>query len=276
MKYIIYFLKGAFIGGTMLIPGVSGGTMAMALGMYQKLIESVASVRKKFKESLSVLLPFALGGLLGAILLSSPIELLLGKFRLPVMYFFVGSIAGSVPMIMKKAFSMSDSKKLSLRDILCIAAGAAVPVFLNLLPKIISGGALNLGSEDGIVGAAVSLLVGGICALSLSLPGISTSFILLLLGVYDKVLDAFAKIDAPYLLPMALGALIGIILFSKFMEKQLTKRPRASYTIILGFMLGSIATVFPYVMPSGFEWLFCPLLFAAAFILMFMLSKFEK
>lgn len=275
MDYLIYFLKGLFIGGTMLIPGVSGGTMAMALGLYGKLISSVANIKNKFKDGIAVLLPVALGGLLGAILLSSPIETLKTSFMLPTMYFFVGSIAGSVPMILKNAFSKSESKKFSIKDAVYIVIGIAVPVCIHILQFTFEKSSA-LSEQTGIVGILVGLVIGGICAISLSLPGISTSYMLLLLGVYDRVLNAFSKLDILYLLPMAVGALIGLFLFSKFMEKQLKYHPRASYTLILGFIIGSVLLVFPYTLPSGFEWIICPLLFALSFIAMYMLSRKQK
>lgn len=278
MKGLIYFLKGIFIGGSMLVPGVSGGTMAMALGLYHKLISAVAGIRKKFRESLSVLLPFALGGVVGVVLLSLPLEYLLEKYPLPVMYFFVGSIMGGVPLMFKKAYEFTDRKRFELRDLICILLGAALPIAVDLIS--LGGNAAPFFEIEGAFGALLCLPIGVLCAVSLILPGISTSYMLLVFGAYDRLLSALSfkdpVNDVLFLLPLAIGALFGILIFTKLIERQLVLRPRATYTVILGFIFGSVATVFPYELPTGAQWIACPLLFALAFILMFMLSKLEK
>ena len=91
------------VGGTMLVPGVSGGSMAMILGIYDRLISSVSSFMKNKKENLIFLALFCLGGGLGMILFARPLLGLIERFPMPMMYFFLGAVAGGVPMIFKEA-----------------------------------------------------------------------------------------------------------------------------------------------------------------------------
>lgn len=290
MKQVLLALKGMFIGGTMLIPGVSGGTMAIILGVYQKLLHAVANIRRDLKNSILVLLPFALGGVAGAMLLASPIEKLMLTFPLPVMYFFIGSVAGGVPLLLRKAFAGKNKRSFKLKDVAAIVLGIAVTLVFSIIPENI----LDLSGSSGVLTFVLFFVIGLICSLTLILPGISTSYMLLVLGVINTVYKAFETLDVLVLLPMVLGALFGMLLFSRLIELQLSRHPRTSFLTIFGFIIGSVVqlvikpvvTVSPFAirfvpqtvcaLPGGIEWLLCPLLFAAAFVAMFMISKNEK
>lgn len=290
MKYVFLALKGMFIGGTMLIPGVSGGTMAIVLGVYQKLLSAVANIKKDFKNSILTLLPFALGGGIGAVILASPIEKLLFLFPLPVMYFFLGSVAGGIPLLLKKAFAGENKRLFKLKDLIAIFLGVAVTLVFSIIPENI----LDVSDSSGIVAFFIFFVIGMICSLTLMLPGISTSYMLLILGAINTVYKAFESLDVTVLLPMVIGALFGMILFSRLIEAQLRLHPRTSFLTIFGFIIGSVAqlvikpviTVDPisfrfvpqtlFTLPSGIEWVLCPVLFTVAFIAMFMISKAEK
>ncbi len=290
MKYVFLALKGMFVGGTMLIPGVSGGTMAIILGVYQRLLTAVANIKNDFKNSIFTLLPFALGGGVGAILLASPIESLLESFPLPVMYFFIGSVAGGIPLLLRKAFAGENKRLFKLKDIFAIVLGAAVTLVFSVIPE----NAFDVSASSGIAAFLIFFAIGIVCSLTLILPGISTSYMLLVLGVMGTVYKAFERLDVSVLFPMVLGALVGMLLFSRFIESQLRLHPRTSYLTIFGFIIGSViqlvikpvVSLSPvslrfspqalYALPIGTEWVICPLLFAVAFTLMFMISKSEK
>ena len=103
--YLTAVPKGMIVGGTMLVPGVSGGSMAMILGVYDRLVSSVSSFMKHKKESLAFLSLFSLGGGLGMILFARPLLALIERYPVPALYFFLGAVAGGVPLIVRKAFS---------------------------------------------------------------------------------------------------------------------------------------------------------------------------
>ena len=100
---LLNMLKGLFVGGSMLIPGVSGGSMAMILGIYDKLITSVSSFFKHKKQSMIILGTFVLGAGIGILLFAKPLLYLTDTFTFPMMYLFMGAVVGSIPMIYKKA-----------------------------------------------------------------------------------------------------------------------------------------------------------------------------
>ena len=102
-NWLKIFLKGLCVGGTMLVPGVSGGSMAMILGIYDKLITSVSSFFACKKRNALFLLLFALGGGAGMLLFANPLLYLLERYPLVLRWFFIGAVAGSTPMMLKKA-----------------------------------------------------------------------------------------------------------------------------------------------------------------------------
>lgn len=101
-NWLKIFLKGLCVGGTMLVPGVSGGSMAMILGIYDKLITSVSSFFACKKRNALFLLLFALGGGAGMLLFANPLLYLLERYPLVLRWFFIGAVAGSTPMMLKK------------------------------------------------------------------------------------------------------------------------------------------------------------------------------
>ena len=100
--------------------------------------------------------------------------------------------------------------------------------------------------------------------MALVLPGISVSYLLLVMGLYDKVILAVSQLYLPLLLPLGFGAVLGVVLTTRLLETAMKRYPRATYLTILGFLLGSAASVFPGI-PSGAELIVCPLLFLAGF-----------
>lgn len=260
-------LKGFFVGSSMLVPGVSGGTMAIILGIYDRIISAMGHLTQDLKKNLWLLGTFGIGGLLGIILLARPLSYLTKTYPLPVLYLFMGAICGGVPCIFRKA----GVRAFSLRVIAYPLIGVAIVLLLDRLPHF------NLLSDGGISLTTVLLFAaaGIIMAVALVLPGVSGSQMLLMLGLYEKTMDAIAAFDLAYILPMGAGILLGLILTTKLLETLLRRYPRASYLIILGFIIGSVVYVFPEV-PFGWYLLICPLTFLAGFAGVYFLSRFER
>lgn len=258
--------KGAIIGGTMLVPGVSGGSMAMILGIYNKLISSVSSFFKDIKRNLIFLLLFVIGASLGMIALAKPLLNLIENYTLPMMYFFIGAVAGGVPMIYKHA----DVEDVSWRDVAYVIVGLAVVLILAFIPEDIFGGG-NLSEKTSIF---IQVLAGIIAAIALVLPGISVSYMLLLMGLYDGTVRAISELDIGFLLPMAIGLFLGIVLITKLLENAMDRHPRPTYLTILGFVVGSIVQVFPGL-PQDYGWVICGVLMIAGYFLIRVISKDE-
>lgn len=225
----------------MLIPGVSGGTMAIILGIYDELISAVSNILKRFKYSFLFILQVSVGGIVGILLFSKFILDLIEAYELPMMYLFMGAMLGSIPSLYKKG-KIGQFRTL---NILWILIGAGFVYALNFLPK----GSFTVVPSD-FKSYAMLFLCGIIIAVALILPGISTSHILLILGMYEAVWGAVSSLNYVYLLPIFLGALAGIMLSTKILDKAMTRFPRQTYLLIIGFVLASIIDIFPGL-PSG-------------------------
>lgn len=259
-------MKGFIIGGSMLVPGVSGGTMAMILGIYESLLSAVGSFRKNIGENISFLCLFCLGALCGAVLLARPLLFLVESYPFPMLYFFMGAVAGGVPLMLKKARCTG----FRWRYVLCLLLGAAIVFALSFLPE-------NGVQPQASPWLTAALLLGGgaLCAAALILPGISFSYMLLVLGLYDRLIAAVQGLDFVVLAPFGIGLLLGIFLLTKALEHAMQRHPGATYFIILGFLLSSVAEIFPGI-PTGWNLLLCPLLFLGGAVLFWRLSLVLK
>lgn len=253
-QHIGYFIKGIIIGASMLLPGVSGGTMAILLNIYDELIVAVGSFLKNKRKSFFLLLVVAVGGILGAVLFANPILYLTNAFPKPMRFFFLGAILASFPMLIKKA----ELKKFRVKHCLYPLLGIASLAGIALMP------ADFFSSSMGIIEWALLFLAGFFCAVALVLPGISVSFVLLLFGLYEPVMQSIQQVDLLYLLPIGIGGMIGIIGTTKVLEKILKFYAQQTYLVIIGFLVGSVVDVFPGI-PVKWEWFICMLTLTLGF-----------
>lgn len=264
---LIVALKGFIIGATMLVPGCSGGSMAMILGIYHKLITSVSNIFKQFKESIIFLGIFIIGAGIGMVLVAKPLLGLIETFHLPMMYFFMGAVAGSAPLIFKEAKVHSFNIKIPVYIII----GILMILSINLLPE----GLFN-GSDGGFMSIIALIIAGILAAIALILPGISVSFFLLMLGLYEPVMEAIATLNVVYLIPLAIGLIIGVLATTKILEYCMDQHPYITYLIILGFVIGSMIQVFPGLPSDIFEWIICIVMALAGFGIIYWMSLKES
>lgn len=264
---LVTALKGMVVGGTMLVPGVSGGSMAIILGIYDRLISSVSSFMKHKRKSFLFLMTFALGGGLGMFFLAKPLMGLIERYPMPMLYFFLGAVAGSIPLILRQA----EVKKFTWAVPGYILLGVLVLFLLSLLPT----GAFDTEIKAGAMSFLLLTAAGLIAAVALVLPGISVSYLLLLMGLYDETMRAIGEFYFPFLIPLGIGLLLGIILTTKILERVMLNYPQPTYLVILGFMIGSMTEVYPGF-PQGWECLLCFGAMSVGFLGIYFLSKGEK
>lgn len=264
-KYLINGLKGLIIGASMLIPGVSGGTMAIILNVYDKLLTAVSHFFQKPKKYFLRLATFACGGLLGVFLFSKIILNLTNQFRFPMLSFFMGAILGGLPTLFANS---KKNGKFHPRQLLFVLLGIAIVSCMYFRPD-------NLFAVDpsNLPVYVITLLFAGIlCAIALILPGISISYMLLIFDLYEPTMTAISEFDFAFLVPIGVGMVAGTLLMIKALEKAMVQYPHISYPLIIGFLLGSLPEVFPGI-PQGIDWLLCPLMLAAGFAAILLLSK---
>jgi putative membrane protein len=181
-----------------------------------------------------------------------------------MIYLFLGIILGGIPVLYERA----NIGKKKWTDWLSFVIGFSI----ILIMTVYNGTIVNLATSTGVLNFIFLILAGIIIAVALILPGISTSFMLLALGLYDVTLKAINNVELNYLVPIILGVGIGVIATTKILENFLTNKPRPTYMLILGFVLGSIIEVYPGL-PNGFDIIFSIITFILGFILIRFMSK---
>lgn len=233
---IILFLKGLFIGSTMTIPGVSGGTMAIILGVYEDLIHNVNQIKKEPFKSVLFLCNIGLGGLIGFVAFARIISYLLTNSTtgIYVRIIFAIIVLCGIPLLVKK----SDITKLSIVNILWLFLGLFLVLSLSTLPKGLFASGLGLSF------IIMQLLGGIIVAIALVLPGISASHMLYILGLYTSVLENVYTFKWLSLTPLLLGIIIGTFATANVLERLINKYTENTYMVIIGFVVGSVVGLF--------------------------------
>ncbi len=280
LNHLVVALKGMWIGGTMTVPGVSGGSMAILLGIYDRLIFSISKFTKDIKNNIIFLVEFVLGAGVGLVLFSQFILMLLQKYTMPTSYFFLGAVAGGIPLIIKEAnIKKSDflNKKTGKYDhytvgkiflyILYAFIGIGFVYLISLIPE-----GVFAANESGIQNFLIKIAGGVIVAIALVLPGISVSQMLLMLGLYEEVFGSIKNFDILPLIPLGIGLVAGIILSTLAIGKAIEKHPQATYIIVFGFVLGSLPELFPG-MPNGSEIFVCLLTAILGFAVIMLIMK---
>lgn len=254
--------KGVVVGGSMLLPGLSGSTMAILLGVYDQLIETVSKFPKMGKENIKVLINFLIGGVLGILLFANPILILTENFTNPMNCLYIGAIVGGLPTLYKK--SQFSFKQWKIQHIFYVLFGIGITTLMSVL----DAKELFDTTNDSVMGFIVLMLAGTLCAIALVLPGISMSYVLLLFGMFESVLEAIKGLDILYLLPIGLGAVFGVLSTAKVLERSMKIHPTPTYLLIFGFLAGSLIELIPES-PTGLEWIVCPIMLAIGFVLIF-------
>jgi len=249
---IIRIIKGFTIGASMLVPGASGGTMAIILGIYDELIHAVSTLRQNLKSNTILLGTYTLAGVAGILLFSRPMLTAVTLWNKPMLFLFLGAILGSIPPLYRKV-RVSRIKSVNL---LVALMGAAIGISTMYLPE----GIFQLSSSFSLSSFATLILAGVIIAIALILPGISASYILLMLGMYDMTLIAIKELNLFYLVPLVIGVVAGTLLTAGILEREMKRHPQFTYMLIIGFMLGSLVQIFPGF-PTGSEIIQCILTF---------------
>lgn len=239
-------IKGMMIGIANIMPGVSGGTLAVSMGIYDKLIHCITHILSEFKESMKILLPIFAGAGIALVALTFVIEALFQYYPIPTNLLFIGLIVGGLPPVVTKV----KSHKLSFGHILAGLLFFALVVGMAMMGD---NGNRQVTLNLGIVPMIKLVLVGIIAAATMIIPGVSGSMVLLILGYYEPIIQqitafctAVITLDMAgilhgiaILLPFGIGVLIGILGIAKIIEIIFEKYPVYAYCAIIGLIAAS-------------------------------------
>lgn len=265
------FIKGVVIALGFILPGVSGGVLAAILGIYERMLSFMAHLTRDFKKNFLFFLPVGIGGIVGIGLLSKPLEWLLANYQIIVLWGFAGAIIGTLPSLSKEA--TSKSKRRTSDYVILFGTAIIGFLFLYFMSDILGTIPANF---LGFV------LAGGLIALGVLVPGLSPSNLLLVLGLYNPMLIGFKSFDiVGVFLPIALGGIIVMLLFSKMMEWLIHNYHAKVYHFILGLVVAStVLIVIPPVADYGSftvaTGVFAAILFVLGIALGLWMSKLEE
>ena len=245
MHYLILVAKGVVYGITHVVPGLGGGLVLILMGIYAQFVDALGNLlvrRDRWGEYFRFLVPLGIGMVLGMIALASVITWALGRYPAGTMVFFMGLLVGTIPPVLK----MHRDMRPTLGRAAALILGLLLVVGLKSLDDR-SGGVRGITDLPGVAyNTVISFLAGGATVT----PGLDGSYVLLLGGTYEAVTVALSElrhlvIHWGALASTGIGAVLGIMGFSKLIDLAIRRAPSLSYYCVLGLIIGSVYGLWP-------------------------------
>ena len=245
---MINILKGVIIGLAFIIPGVSGGTLMVLMNLYDKAVDSIVHFTKNIKKNTIFLGTLAIGALIGILIFSKILNYMLMNYETPTKLVFIGLIVGGIPATYKTIISKKQAKINWYLVLLSL--------FISITLYIVEKHLISYSIEEEILLGKIPFIpiciAGFLYASGKIIPGISGTALLMLIGMYNYLLDIIANISSfnldklNILIPFVLSFLISALILFKLINYLLEKHYNVTYSLILGFIVGSVI----YVLPS--------------------------
>lgn len=237
MNFLNSFIKGIAIGAGAILPGISSGVLCVIFGIYETLLNCVLNFFKNIKYNFKILFPIALGTFCGILLFGNILKYIFYAYPIQTKYIFIGLILGSIPALIKKACKKQTFK---LHYLLYLIISFSIGVILVFLEN-----KLNIYTSQTEYSYLYIIISGFLMSAGVIIPGISSTLILMLLGIYDAYLISISSLYIPFLLPLAFGLGIGSIICMKLIKFLLDNFYVQTFFCIIGFTIGSIFVLFP-------------------------------
>ncbi|WP_438298138.1 DUF368 domain-containing protein [Sporosarcina sp. FA15] len=262
--------RGFFMGISDLIPGVSGGRIAFILGIYDELLASISGFfSRNWKKHIGFLLPLGIGIGITLLLFSKVIEYLLKNQPAPTQYFFMGLVVGVLPFITKQAGVKRNFTWQHFIVILLVGGALASLAFIKpqdtaVITSLTASNAIGL------------FFAGWAGSIAMLLPGISGSFILLVLGVYSTVIGALSNFNLSIIAVIGAGIIVGFIVSNKAISYLLKHFKYIMFAVIIGLIVGSLFVIYPGIPESGTPFVMSVIAFFTGLVVANMFSSQNK
>ena len=262
MRYLVLALKGIVYGVTNLLPGIGGGLILIILGIYEQFVEALGNFfvdLPHWKERLAFLVPMGIGAAVGMVAFARLIKELMGIYPAPAMFFFMGLVVGTIPSVLR----MTQDMRLTIGRGVAFACGLVVVVLFKWAEShsLSAGWATDTRSVGGFVYYLLSNFIAGGASVT---PGLDGSYIWMLAGIYDGVMGAIGSVSEvrqvlgsaglsailtgiqwATLFATGIGAVVGIIFFSKLIDTAIKRAPAVTYYVVLGLVVASVYGLWP-------------------------------
>jgi len=239
--WIIRLLKGTLVGIGAILPGLSGGVLAVIFGLYEPLLKFLADLKKDFVKNVLFFIPVIIGVAFGIFLFAIVVEKAFGRYAAIFVCLFIGFVIGTFPSLYKTA----GKKGRSTKDMVILII-SALAIFT-----------LMLVGEQQLVNVTPDIPVwfgsGALIGLGLIVPGMSPSNFLIYFGLYDKMAAGINSFDMAVVIPLTAGVIVCVLLFAKLASFLFRKYYSGMYHFILGMVVGSSLAIFPVIVFPAFK-----------------------
>lgn len=253
LKNLLYIIQGAIVGVGAILPGVSGGVLCVAFGIYEPMMELLTRPVQAIKKHYKMFIPVGIGWGGGFVLLAKVVEWFFGISAPAALLLFFGLICGTLPQLFKSS-ELSDSKKSWTPFILSLALAYLLLHFLE------NGTSITVEPSFWVY-----LMCGGIWGLSLIIPGLSSSSFLIYLGIYEPMTAALGALELSAVIPMMVGILVTAVTFARLVSMLYKKHYAVVSRIVLGFVIASSLKILPSEFKGPWELVISLACFAAGF-----------
>lgn len=264
VDWIVRLVKGIIVGIGAILPGLSGGVLAVVFGIYEPLLRFLANIKNKFWKNIRFFLPIGIGVLLGVVAFSAVVDFAFSNFAAQFIWLFIGFISGTFPSLIK--VSGKEGRKPWHWALLAVVA-LGMYLFLNWMATFRT---VTLAPSLGIW-----LMSGALVGLGLVVPGLSPSNFLIYLGLYQPMAAGISKLDFGVILPIGVGLVLCILIFAKLIAWLFKKSYTVVYHVILGIVVGSTLAIIPGGV-KGWTIAVCALLFVLGAAASYALAKVDE
>lgn len=240
MQSLDNFIKGIFIGAGAILPGISSGVICISLGIYEKIIHACLHFFQNIYENIKFLLPFGIGCILGIFLFSNLLQCLFSTIPCQTNSLFLGILSGSLFTLAKKNYEKIrlDKWKCILAFCVCFLIG----IILIIIEKQFYIYDMYTPNNFSFI---YFILCGFLMSIGIVIPGVSSTIILMLLGIYSTYLSALSMVNMHVIFPLLIGIIIGSFFFMQLMQKFMHHFYSITIFSIIGFSLGSLLLLSP-------------------------------
>ena len=263
VNFCTNILKGIFLGAGAILPGISSGVLCVIFGIYEKLVNSVLGIFKDFKTNFKFLLPLCIGGFVGVLLFGNSLNFLFAKFPMQSNFAFMGLILGTTPAWIKN----SNKDGFKVHYLLY-----ALLTFLLTVILLRYEASFSMATIEYTYSPYYLVICGFFMSIGVVVPGVSSTVILMILGIYSTYLESISCLNLSVLIPMGIGLVVGCIMWLKIIQVLLSKFYTQTFYSIIGFVFGSLLILYPGI-TFNFSGICSLLLFLICICISFSLEK---
>ena len=264
LDWIIRLIKGVMIGIGFIVPGLSGGVLAVVFGIYEPLMKFLGNLKEKFLKNLLFFIPVGIGGILGVLAFSAVVDFAFANYAAQFTWLFIGFIAGTFPSLFKTA----GKQGRKTQHWVLLAVMAVGTLFFMRWVETIKNVTLAPSFFNW-------MLSGALIGLGVVVPGMSPSNFLIYLGLYQEMASGISHLNLGVIIPLALGLIVCVFTFAKLVSWMFKKSYAVMYHLILGIVVGSTLAIIPGGV-SGWTIAVCAALFAFGAACSYGLAKLDE